>query len=363
MKKLLSVSLLVSIFACAPPNAPVEKDPPPRAAQAATIAKIPVQTTRATIEDVKEILELTGTAHPFDEITISSEIAGRVVQIHVREGQFVKKSQLLVELDAEKLNLERQAREAELARARVELEYARKRLARAESLLEKGAMSQSEVDTLEQAVQVAQATVTQGEATLALLDERINDTRIRSPEAGQVSTRHVSLGEMVTPAVPLFTVIQVDSLKIVTEIAEWNLHSIRPGQEVTVAFDALQVRGLSGVIYHIYPVANRQSGAFPVEIELPNPGNRVQPGMVARLQVAGRIFAGALVIPLDAVLDHEGETHVFVISDDIARRKPIKIERRMGSRAIVSGELRPGDLIVTRGNANLTDGAAVEVLN
>ena len=278
-----------------------------------TVSRISVQVAEVTIEDVVEIVKLTGTAQSWDEFAVSSEIPGKVVRIHVEEGEFVREGDLLLELDQEKIALELRSREAQLERERVDVVYAKKKLARGQALLEKGAISRSELDSLEQVAELADSAVDLAQISVDSIQEELEDTWIYSPVAGQVSRRNISLGETVNSTTPLFTIIQVDPIKIVTQIAESDLGVVRIGQEARVVFDALSESVFEGRIRQIHPVTNPLSGAFPVEIRVANPRHKVQPGMIARLQVSGRSFPQALLAPMDGVVDLSGRKFVFVV--------------------------------------------------
>ncbi|MFQ5740529.1 MAG: efflux RND transporter periplasmic adaptor subunit [Acidobacteriota bacterium] len=327
-----------------------------------TASAIPVRVAEVIREDVSETLDLTGTAQAWDEFRVASEVSGRVAKIYAEEGDWVKKGQLLLELNRQKRLIELRSRQASLARFKVELEFARKNLARGKALLKKGAISQSEVDSLDQVFQVQRTAVQVAEIGIESIQQEIEDTRIQSPATGQISRRHVSLGEMVNSSLPLFTVIQVDPLKIMTEISEPYLHRMHAGHRVEVRFEALSDKRYFASIHFIQPVANPRSGAFPLEVELRNRDNRFQPGMVARVQIEASTFRDALTVPLDAIVDLQGETYVYVVEAGVAHRRRVEVRKRIGARAVLTGLLHPGDQLVTSGNLNITDGTPVEVI-
>ncbi len=323
--------------------------------------RMPVRAVRVVREDIVETLELTGTAQPWDEFQVSSEIPGRIDVLHVEEGDWVQRGDLLLELDREKRQIELASRQANLARSQVELEFARKRLERGRALLEKGAISESEVDSLDQATQIAEAGVSMASSSVDSIREELRDASITAPAAGRISRKNVSRGETVSPSATLLTVIQIHPLKVATEIAEPYLHKIRPGQKATLVFEAVSPEPQNGTVHFIHSRANPQSGSFPAEIRLENPNHRFQPGMVARVRLQTETLRQALVAPMDAVVDLRGESFVFTVEDGQARRKPVRMLRRVGDRAVLEG-LREGEWVVVEGNSNLTDPTPVEVL-
>lgn len=324
---------------------------------------VPVDLATVVREDVTEVFRLTGASELWDEYLISSEIPGKVVAIHSDEGKWTKKGQLLVELDRERREIELEMRKAELARAQTDREFSQKSLQRGRTLRQRGAMSEAEVDQLDQAAQLAESAVRLAEIAIRSMEDELKDTRIYSPVSGQVSIRHVSLGENVTPAGTLFTIIEYDPIKVVTEVSEIDFFSLDRNAPVSLTFDALPDKRFRGTIHRVDAVANSQSGAFQVEVLVANPGHRLRAGMVARLEMQGPRYRQALLAPLDAVVEADGQTYVFAVSEGTAQRRSIRIVKRMGDRAILSGALQAGDQLVTRGNVNLTDGAPVTTLD
>ena len=154
----------------------------------------------------------------------------------------------------------------------------------------------------------------------------------------------------------------MDPVKVMTEITEPYLAEIRPRQQVQLRFDAFQDEELVGRVHKIQPVAAAESGSFPLEIRIGNPRRRFQAGMIARITLRGKVFSDALVVPLESVVNAEGEDYVFVVDQGRAHRRVVDIQERIGTRAIVDANLSPGDKVVIRGTSNLTDGTPVELI-
>jgi len=323
---------------------------------------MPVEVAEVKREDVTETLELTGQVKPWDEFAVSSEIMGTVKSIYVDEGDWVEEGSQLLELDRRKLELQLRSREANLKRAEVELEFAKKDLARAEALLRKGAISQAEVDNLREKVDLAKSMVEVSHLAVKSTEEDLKDTRLFSPAPGQVSHRLVSSGETVTPGSVLFRLIQLEPLKVLTEITESYLAEIVPGQDVKLEFDAFPEERFVGRVHKIQPMASSESGAFPLEIRLSNSSRKFQAGMIARIELRGKKYAGALVVPLESVVNSQGEDFVFVVTEGLAQRKLVSVRERIGQWAVVDAELEPGEKVVIRGTSNLTDGTPVELI-
>ena len=352
-------------------NNPTDQSEPandPAAPEVGTAAqpeerRMPVRVEPVRRQDVYETVKLTGTAEPWDEFIVSAEISGRIRRILVEEGDWVETGQVVVELDQELRLLKLRSREASLAKRKVELDFTRRRFERGKSLLAKGAISEEEVESLDQIVQIAESEVTLAEIEVITMEEEIEDTSISAQASGRVARRHMSLGETITPTHPLLTIIQENPLKVVTEVTESQLSQVRKGLRIQLEFDAFQNRQFWAPVHFVHPVANPRSGAFPVELRLANPGLRVKPGMVARITMPAAVHLDVLLVPLDSLLEGAGGHHLFLVRDGKAYKTRVELQRRVGSDAIVVGELSAGDQVVISGNFNLTDGTPVEVLS
>jgi membrane fusion protein (multidrug efflux system) len=355
---LLTFALL---FGSCSEGEPVGQVPPDETVSAPVVLKMPVDVAEVRREDVTETLELTGTVKPWDDFSVSSEIMGTVVAVHGDEGDWVAKGDLLLELDRRKLELQLKSRKADLKRSEVELGFARKRLERGNALLEKGAISQSDVDTLDEGVELAVSMVEVSKLAVESTEEDLLDTKIYAPAEGQISRRHVSLGETINPAAMLFELIQLQPIKVVTEITEPYLAEVTSAQKVDLQFDAFPAEAFSGSVYKIQPVASVESGSFPLEIRISNQLRRLQAGMIARIQLRGKVFDQVLVVPLESVVNSQGEDYVFVVVEGLAHKRVVDVQERVGGLAIVDADLEPGQKVVIRGNINLTDGTPVEL--
>ena len=178
-------------------------------------------------------------------------------------------------------------------------------------MLAKGAISEEEVESLDQIVQIAESEVTLAEIEVITMEEEIEDTSISAQASGRVARRHMSLGETITPTHPLLTIIQENPLKVVTEVTESQLSQVRKGLRIQLEFDAFQNRQFWAPVHFVHPVANPRSGAFPVELRLANPGFRVKPGMVARITMPAAVHLDVLLVPLDSLLEGAGGATIF----------------------------------------------------
>jgi len=357
----LAVVLLLPLTTCSSGSGPESLAAADAAPRQQVSVQIPVQVAEIIRGQLSETLELTGTVEPWDDFSVTAEIPGRVQSIHVDEGDWVDKGQLLLELDRVQRELELRSRQARVKQSEVELEYAKKRHARAEALLEKGAISQSEVDTLSERVGLSASGVDMARVAIESMEEELRDTKVFSPSPGQISERRVSVGEAVNSSSALFTIIQLDPTKVLTEISEPYLQEVVPGKRARLTFDAFSGATFTGTVHRIHSVANAQSGSFPVEIRLDNSDRKFLPGMTVRITLTGHTFTDAIQIPLESIVNSQGEDYIFIVVDGIAHRTGIRVQERIGGKAVIEGDVQAGQKVVIRGNRNLTEGTAVEL--
>ena len=324
---------------------------------------IPVRVAAVRQEDVREEIDLTGTAQPWDEFIVSSEVSGRVIALLAEEGDWVRRGQLVTELDKELRLIQLRSRRANLGKAEIEVTFAESRLERGRRLLEKGAISEEALESLDRVLQINRSEVEIAQIEVDSIEEEIEDTAIFAQAAGRVSERHVSLGETVSAASPLYTIIQENPLKIVTEIMESQLHFVRKGQPVTMVLDAFPEGEFRATVHFVHPVSNPLSGAFPVELRLSNPRLAIKPGMTARIRMPVATYPQALLVPLDALIDTQSGHHLFALRDGLAIKVEVRLLRRIGSSGMIEGPLQAGEPVVTSGKVNLTHETPVEVIS
>jgi membrane fusion protein (multidrug efflux system) len=272
-------------------------------------------------------------------VVLRSVVAGRVSAIGFRDGQPVRRGQLLVGLDAS-------VNEAEVAQARAELALARSNLQRTEDLARRNFVSSSAQEQAASTVQVL-------EAKLQLAEARLQKTRIVAPFNGVVGIRSFSTGDYVKDGADLVNVEDVSRLKADFRLPERALARIKVGQEVEVAADALPDARVRGTIDAINPRIDSNGRSLELRAVLPNADGRLRPGMFVRVRVIVGERSDAVVVPEEAIVPAGSEFFVFRVVDDKAMRvKVVPGVRRDGKVEIGSG-LAVGDKVVVAGQVRL----------
>jgi membrane fusion protein, multidrug efflux system len=328
--------------------APDSSKSSPGAAKGAAAAPIAVEVFQVKPTTVQEDLQAVGSLQSNESVILRPEVSGRISAIGFKDGQLVRKGQLLIALD-NALN------EAEVAQMKAEYDLALANLKRSEDLASRKFISSSAQDTAASNAQVA-------EAKLKLAQARSSKMRIVAPFDGVVGIRSVSLGDYVKDGTDLVNVEDVRILKVDFRLPERNLTQIKVGQGIEVVADALPGERFSGLIDAINPRIDANGRSLEIRARLDNTGGKLRPGMFVRVRVIVGERANALLVPEEAIVPQGAEFFVYKVVEGQARRIPVKIGvRREALVEIVEG-LKSGDQVVTAGMRLSRDGQPVRVL-
>lgn len=309
---------------------------------------IVVEVERVAIATVIEDIRAVGTLRANESVVIAPEIAGRLSRIRFHEGDRVKAGDVLVEIDPVILK-------AELDKARAEVALAKANHERASTLAQQGTGT---LRARDEAVAAYQAAL----ANLALAEARLEKTVIAAPLNGIVGLRGVSVGAYLTPGTPIVELADVDPLKVDFRVPELLVSTLRTGQNIVIAADALPGETFAGAIYAIDPTVDVNGRAMRLRARVPNPEGRLSPGLFVRLQIVVERRPGAVLVPESAIVAQAGKTFVYRIAGNRAERAEVTLgQRRPGVVEVKSG-LGGEDTVVTAGHQRLGTGAVVEIV-
>ena len=283
-------------------------------------------------------------AAPDRRATISSRVAGRVVEVRANSGDSVKAGVRLVVLESDEVGRAR----ADLLAATARAEVARLAARRQRRLLEDRIASNRAVEEAEGELRVAQAELEAIRArlrTFGVAPEAgsVRDparVEIASPIAGRVMERAAYVGQWVEPSHALLEVVDLTELWLSASVYEREIRTVREGQAAEVEVRAFPGESFSGTVARVAATLDERTRSMSLRIVLPNPGERLKPGMFATARVRG-VLEGratrALAVPAAAVQEIDGQPVVFVHP----------AERSFEIRSIAAGE-RVGDLVEVR---------------
>lgn len=272
---------------------------------------------------------------------IAPATPNRIKSINVEVGDRVRKGQVLVELD--KSNIDQ---------LRINLEQIEREYNRAVQLLQIGAGTQQAVDQLK----------AQLDAAKSQYDNLLENTVLRSPITGVVTARNYDPGDM-TGSLPVLTVGQLAPVvKVMINVSENDLATLRQGQPVDVTFDAYPGETFSGKVQRIYPTVDTATRTFEVEVRIANATEKLKPGMFARVSIDLGTQQN-VVVPDRAVVKQtgSGNKYVYVLKGNTVSYNRVDLGQRLDNAYELLSGIEDGDTVVITGQTRLADGVKVEV--
>jgi len=317
-----------------------------------SVAAQPVRTTNVSVHVLRPDTLVQRTMLPvsalaWQEVTLSFQEGGVVEEIFKDLSDEVAAGESLARLDADLL-------EAASVEAEAGLAFQRYNHERAAQLHGDGSIPEREL-------RAAEYELKRAEAHFRTTAKRLENAVLRAPFAGRVASRTVEVGQLVQPGVPVFDLVQTGRLKLQAWAPENQIIDFVEGNGVEVYFDAYPGETFAGKVGRIGPAAETSRRVFPLEIHLDNPDGRLRPGMVGRMRAVRRVYEGVVVVPREAVQERESGPAVFVVEDDQARLRAVRLGASEGELFIVVQGLDFGERIVVKGGRDLIDGDRVRV--
>jgi membrane fusion protein (multidrug efflux system) len=298
---------------------------------------------------VQEDVTAVGSLRANQSVMMRTEVTGRVAAIGFRDGQPVRRGQLLIGLDAS-LN------EAEVAQARAELALAQSNLKRTEDLAKKNFVSGSAQDQAESNVAVLQA-------RLQLAEARLSKMRVLAPFDGVVGIRTVNVGDVLRDGTDIVNIEDIKTLKVDFRVPERLFTQLKVGLPVEVMTDALPGATYRGAIEAINPRIDANGRSLELRASLGNTDGRLRPGMFARVRVIVGDRAEAFLVPEEAIVPQGDSFFVFRVAEGRAQRVPVRLGVRREGKVELLDNVRAGDRIVVAGMRVQRDGQPVRVVN
>ncbi len=296
---------------------------------------------------VRDVVVAVGTLRSRQQIELTSEVSGRIVELNFDPGDPVAEGQLLVRLN------DRQA-QADLRVSNAQYADAKRQYDRAQSLRSNNSISQAQVDALRTTLDVAAA-------QLEAARTRLNDHRIEAPFAGVVGLMDISVGAYLNIGDSIATLDATDKMELTFAVPERYLGQVTKGQALAANTAAFPDRDFGGTLAELGTRINELSRSLPVKALIDNAEGRLRPGQFMSVSLTLR-EREALVIPEQAVLVQGSKAFVFVADEGAARR----IEVELGSREPGVVEITKGvsstDSIIVTGQDRLSSGDKVAIM-
>ena len=363
----LIFSSAVALAGCGE-GAPKQASPPP---PAVTVAKPQKQT-------VTDYDEYVGRFIAVDSVEIRSRVSGYLDKVHFKDGQIVKKGELLFTIDRRPFETALAQARATLAQAKANLAFAESDLARASQLVRDRTITEQTFEQRTQAKRVAEASVAAQEAAVRQVELDIQFTELRAAVTGRIGDRRVSEGNLVTGGTGgnttlLATVVSIDPIRFEFTFDEASflryerlgsvgkdVSSRGAGVEVNVRLIDESDFKHSGKMDFIDNVIERASGTIRGRAMLVNADGVFTPGMFGRVRVPGSPSFEALLVPDGAIGSEQVRKFVLVVdNDNIARMKYVTLGQTVGNLRVIKDGIGPDDRVIVNGLMRARPGAKV----
>jgi membrane fusion protein (multidrug efflux system) len=297
-----------------------------------------------------------------EDITISPKKAGIIKKIFAKEGDRVKKGQILVQLDDVDARLQVEMSEARMKEAEVTLETDRTTLSRYQKLWETKVIPQQTYDDLTLKVKLDEARLALAKADLNLAKQNLLDHRIVSPIDGVMNLKIAALGEHVNvaPKDEILKIVQMDPLELEFYIPENLAGTIHPGNKIQFTVKAFSEEKFFALIRFISSTADPATRNVKMKALVQNPNYRLKPGFFAEVSIQTGSNPSALVIPESALFSQEGKFFTYTIQDGMAKRREVDTGIRFEGKVEILKGIQKGEWVVTAGHEQLSEGMRVK---
>ena len=375
---------------------------------------IPVKTALVEKGEVSSFLKVTGVVEANETVRVTSEIMGQAKEVKVKDGEKVSKGDTLIVLDDEQIKIQvaqaqatldaiqassdkiksgarpqviKQA-ESALLQAKMNRDSVEENYLRMKKLFTEKAISEQQYEQAKNQYEIAdvqyqsaqesyelviegaaeediksvEAQVRQAKAALDMARYQLKNTQITAPISGKVTSITVSSGEMISPSIPLLSIIDVSRIFVKVGISEKDISKIKEGQKVSLEIDAFPEEKFRGEVVSKGVAVDQISKTLEVKIEILQPETDIPIGVFARGDILVKTNQNTLIVPSSALTRKKGGIYVYVIEEGVARQKEVVLGIIQDERVEILDGLSEKEEIVVLGNQELEDGLKVDVL-
>jgi multidrug efflux system membrane fusion protein len=332
----------------------------------------------ATVQQQNFPIVLTGIGNvtALNSATVRSMVTEQIISIDFKDGQFVKRGELLAQLDPSTFQAQLDQAEANLARDQAHLENGKINLNRYIPLQKQGFAPEQQVATQQAKNAQIQATLKADQAAIDYAKTQLSYTKLVAPFDGVAGIRLLDVGNIVHasttrgfPGEPnaLVVINQVQPISVMVTLAAADIPKVQDAlAKGSVKVIALSADGKTeldtGTLAAIDNQANTTSGTIGLKAIFPNPNRRLWPGMFVNVRVVTSVQDNGLTVPLEAVQQGPQGQYVFVVGPDHkVSMQPVSVSETLNGESLIDKGLSPGETVVTRGQYRLTPGTVVSL--
>ncbi len=301
-----------------------------------------------TPEAINDRVNLPGIVEPWVHLKILSEIQGTVIEVPLKEGDSVKKGDVIVRIDSREYKIALNS-----AQASYELAMAERK--RASALFKK------ELITPE-AMENAETRVVKLKATMENARLQLERCTIKAPISGIINHLDAKVGLLLSVSDPIAEILQIDRVKAVVGIPESDVSAVRNISRVDLTINALSGRKFSGYKYYLSSAPDTSARLYRLVLTIDNMDGEILPGMFVRAEIIKSHVSDSLVIPLYTVISRKDERFVYIEEHGKARVQIVELGILDGWRIQIRSGLKPGDHVIVVGHRDIDEGQKVKVL-
>lgn len=338
-----------------------------------------VKTVEVKSYDYQETVFASGRLSSTEEAKLSFKTGGIIKKIYVREGQSVRKGQLLAELTLDEIQAQTQQANISQQQADINIENAKLALKLAQRDYDNAlGLYQDSVATLEQLqnaeVQLENAknqleaarkgkNLTQQQINVAQFNLKFS--RITAPSDGIILKKLAENNELVGPGNPLFLFGSKDKAQVIkVNVTDKDIIHIELGNPANIHFDAYPNTEFEGTVREKASMADPYTGTYEIEVEVQPEGKKLYSGFIGQVRIFTDAKQNLVAIPVDAMLKADGQAgEVFIVEDSLAKRTSVSIFKLEGRHLLISKGLLPGDEVIISGAGFLNDKEPVKLAN
>jgi RND family efflux transporter MFP subunit len=325
---------------------------------------VPVEVAKASRQQVPVRIDALGTVTPIASVAIKARLDTAIVGVHFRDGAHVNKGDLLFTLDCRAVDAQIVQTEGNVARDQAQLAGAERDVTRYSNLVAKNASPQVNLDNAKTQADVYRAAIKSDEGFLENLRVQRSYCTINAPISGRISAANVKVGNFVRQAdtTPMATINQMAPVYVSFTVPQKNLPEIRSALAAKTATVEAVIPGeqkhAGGQVSMIENTVDSSTGLATIRATMPNEDEVLWPGTLVTTELTFRVEE-AVVVPSTAVQVSQTGSFVFVIHDNVAKVRHVKVARTLADQSVIESGLNGGETVVTEGQLLLSEGARV----
>lgn len=297
---------------------------------------------------IKDKINLPAVVEPWVDLTVLTEVSGKVLKVAVEEGDQVKKGDILATIDERDYQIAYNS-------AKANYDTAKASLNRIDKLYKDKLTTRTQLDNA-----TAQAQSTRSALEAAALD--LERCVITAPISGVINNTHIDEGQYLNHSDPVAQVLQMDRVKVKVGIPESDVEAVRRVENYKIVIDALAKKEFSGTKHFLSRTADARARLYDLSLAVDNKDNEILPDMFARVEIVKDQVQQGLAVPLYSVITRKDKHFVYVVNDNKAHEKEVTMGVQEGWMVEIKIGLSPGDKVIVVGQRSVNDEQNVKLV-